>query len=91
MNDGIMKQAPQGLSGARLGPKPWDECTDAEKIERLKEQMQGWIRACADLRDRLDALEGHEHNAKGEIVVNLRDHRHRSAMGVAQAAWNPFA
>lgn len=84
----LMRQA--SLGGLRLGPKPWAECTDAEKIERLKEQMLGWIRVCDQLRSQLDALEGHEHNAKGEIVVSLREQRLRAAQGQC-SSWNPFS
>lgn len=88
MNDGLMKQ--QAMGGQWLGPKPWAECTDAEKIERLKDQVTAWIRVCDQLRSHIDTLENHQHDSKGEIVVSLREQRLRAGQGVA-SAWNPFA
>lgn len=87
-DDELMRQA--SLGGLRLGPKPWGECTDAEKIERLKDQLTAWIRVCDQLRSHIDTLEGHQHGANGEILVGLREQRLRAAQG-ACASWNPFA
>ena len=62
-----------------LGPKPWKDCTDAEKIERLRDELDGWRRACAQLRDRVDLLEAHQHSADGKLMVDLKqaDQIHR--------------
>lgn len=87
-DDELMRQA--SIGGLRLGPKPWSECTDAEKIERLKEQLTGWIRVCDTLRSQVETLERHQHDANGELVVKLREERLRGMQGVAQS-WNPFA
>jgi hypothetical protein len=69
----------------RLGPAPWAECTDAEKIDRLKLELDGWRRACAELRGRVDLLESHQHAPDGKVMIDLqqadRVHRMNSCVG----------
>lgn len=63
------QNASGGLS--YLGLKPWDLCTDTEKIERLRSELDGWRRVCAELRERLQLIETHVHGPDGKLLVSL--------------------
>lgn len=68
-----------------LGPKPWGECSDAEKIERLRQEVEDWRRECGALRDRLDLLDAHQHAPNGVLLIDLvaayRWHRMQTGVG----------
>ena len=57
------------ITGNRIGPKPWDECTQAEQIERLKEEARGWRTLYNGMQSRLSALERHQHAPGGGLVI----------------------
>jgi hypothetical protein len=67
-----------------IGPKPWDKCSDAEKIERLRQEVEDWRRVYAELRDRLDLLDTHQHGPNGVLVVDMQQayRWHRALSGV---------
>ena len=77
-------------SSTWVGLKPWAEITADEKIERLRQEMDGWRRECARLRDRLNLLENHRHGINNEIVVELKQVDRLSAQG-ACASFNTLA
>jgi hypothetical protein len=83
-SEGEMNQEPEKLA-KYLGPKPWQDCTDAEKIERLRDELDGWRRECARLRSRLTLMEQHQHGATGAVLVDLQqaDHAARQEYGCA--------
>lgn len=51
----------------------WDECGIEEKVERLRREVQNLRWGLNDMRRRTAHFEQHEHNAKGEVVVPLRE------------------
>jgi len=71
-----------------LGPKPWAECTDSEKIDRLRNELDGWRRVCAELRERLQLFETHRHGDDGKLLVSLEQADRQMRMGQAVQAYN---
>lgn len=68
------------------GPKAWDECSTEQKLERLRQEVEGWRRQCAYLRDRVMALESHRHGADGAIMITLEQaDRIHQGMNVASS------
>ncbi len=67
-----------------LGPKPWKDCTDSEKIERLRSELDGWRRVCAELRERLQLFETHTHGTDGKLLVSLEQADRQMRMGQGQ-------
>lgn len=59
------------ITGTWNGPKKWDDCTDAEKLDRLRDEARKWQNICSQLLNRLATLEGHQHGANGEIMIQL--------------------
>lgn len=54
--------------------KNFDVCTDAEKILKLKweiQELSHMAYSIASLNDKVDALNKHGHNEKGEITIPL--------------------
>lgn len=74
-----------------LGPKPWTQCGDAEKIERLKVELDGWRRACAELRGRIDLLESHQHAADGKVMIDLQQADRVHRMNACASSFNTLA
>jgi|SRR5882762_4041734 len=72
------------MTGTWNGPKKWENCTDAEKIERLRDEARKWQRICGQLLDRIATLEGHQHGANGEIMIQLHA-ANRAQMQAGQA------
>jgi hypothetical protein len=68
------------------------DLSDADKIERLRRDLSGWIQASARLRDEVEQLktrfQAHEHGGDGKATIpaNLRE-RSDGACG----AWNKLA
>jgi hypothetical protein len=70
-------------STARLGPVPWADCSDADKLERLRNELDGWRRECARLRDRIQLLETHRHGEGGALLVSLEQADRQMSMNQA--------
>ena len=86
-----MKEAIGGLatsSTAYLGPKPWAEISDSEKIERLRNELEGWRRVCAELRERLQLFETHTHGDNGKLLVSLEQADRQRSMNQCSSAFN---
>ena len=74
-----MNQPTQGVSGAvgiGLGAiqKKWEEQTDAEKIETLRNELRDYrylITRIARLEESMHRMRQHEHGSKGEILVPI--------------------
>lgn len=71
----------QNAAGTHLGPKPWKDCTDSEKIERLRNELDGWRRVCNGLRERLQLFESHSHGTDGKLLVSLEQAYRQMRMG----------
>lgn len=55
--------------------KNWPELTDAEKIERMRDQVR-LLKRIVDAHDRgVSALTNHSHGPTGELLVPLNSHR----------------
>ncbi len=64
----------QGMNRA-MRDKNWDELTDAEKIERLREQVKRLARI-VDAHDRgIYTMQEHSHSLTGEILVPMNSRR----------------
>jgi len=83
-----MNDMPGGASTHYFGPKPWKDCTDSEKIERLRDELDGWRRACAHLRGRVDILEAHQHAPDGKLLIDLQQSERIHQMNTACASIN---
>lgn len=68
-----------------LGPKPWAECSADEKIERLRNEIDGWRRVCADLRERLQLFGTHTHGTDGKLLVSLEQADRQRSMNQASS------
>lgn len=56
-----------------LGPKPWAEVSVEEKLERLRQEMDGWRREVARLRGLVTLLQRHDHTGDGKVRVDLQE------------------
>ena len=54
--------------------KKWDELTDGEKIERMRDEVKRLMHSLGYLRATVDKLEHHEH-LNGTMVIPMRDQR----------------
>lgn len=79
-----------GQKGVRLGLKPWAECSADEKIERLREEITGWRRVCAELRERMQLFETHSHGTDGKLLVSLEQADRQARMNQC-ASYNNLA
>jgi hypothetical protein len=70
-NQQLAGNAGSTITSVWNGPKKWEECSDAEKIERLREECRKWQKISAALLDRVCTLEGHQHAGNGEILIQL--------------------
>jgi len=67
------------------------DLSDADKIERLRRELSGWIQACARLRGEVERLQtrfhNHGHGADGKptIPVDLREYNG------GEGTWNKLA
>ena len=77
--------------GLRLGPAPWAECSADEKIERLRQEIDGWRRVCAELRERLQLFETHSHGVDGKLLVSLEQADRQARMNQCASAYNNLA
>jgi hypothetical protein len=77
-----MEAAAQG--GAQLGmndarrEKNWDELTDSEKVERMRDVVKRQGRHINRLDHIITALQRHQHSVTGDVLVHHLDNR---AMG----------
>ena len=55
-----------------LGPRKFEDCSEKEKIERLRQEIKGWRRLYSELSGRLALLETHHHSAQGVLLVDLK-------------------
>lgn len=70
-NLGLVGGAQSVGSTTLSGPKTWEQCSVDEKLERLRQEIDGWRRQCARLRESLSLFEGHQHGADGTILVSM--------------------
>ncbi len=77
-----------GTSTGYLGPKPWKDCTDSEKIERLRTELDGWRRVCAELRERMQLFETHTHGTDGKLLVSLEQADRQMRMNQCASSYN---
>ena len=61
-----------------LRNKGWDELTQDEKIERIRDNVKdnssNAYRQLINLQDKISQLENHSHKENGDIVVPLKQH-----------------
>lgn len=67
MNDATAKHAQP------MREKYWEECTDAEKIERLRWQLILALRENSMMAEVLHQMRLHRHGEDGSLLVPLRD------------------
>lgn len=73
------------VAGSLLGPRvkedrrPWDQLPIEAKIERIRYTLRVHMRAAVNrgnsLRERVEALEHHEHSKRGAVVVDIHSRR----------------
>lgn len=67
--DGAQEQCGQLNKAMRL--KTFDEMDDVQKIAYLHNEVKGLIQQNRWLQQRVSSLEGHQHGARGEVLVLL--------------------
>jgi hypothetical protein len=60
--------------------KYWDELTDAERIQRLGQELLSAWRVIQDLQVAMHAMQRHEHGSAGKLVVPI-DHNPLEPIG----------
>ena len=56
--------------------KKWDECSDTEKIEKLREEirdLRNLTRIIGDMQHRISSLESHHHSPDGKPAISIID------------------
>lgn len=75
---------------AYVAPKGWEEITDAEKIERLREVIKSSQRTISDLSITIHALtnsfEKHRHDLQSGAIVMPYDRYSRGGSGMVCAS-----
>lgn len=86
-NQPKMNASTPDLSLTQILNKKWDECTDAERIVKLREearQMQYMVNRVVALEAQVRALELHSH-ADGKVVVPVSNNQ-GSGLGMVGAS-----
>lgn len=86
--DEAKAQAAQQMGGLRLGPKPFGECSEAEQIARLVEEVKGWRNLFTRMQSQLSALEAHAHGPNGQLMIPLHNAQVMGGMVGAASAWD---
>lgn len=87
-----MNNTAKGLvPSGHVPPKKWDDITDAEKIERMREiikSLQSWVgRTQSDVHHVRENFSKHSHTDKG-IVVPFNEYNNSNTSGVAASLGN---
>lgn len=79
--------------------KPWNECTEAQKLDRLRDSVREMRQSFRWVNDRfgrietmLNRLEYHQHGGDGTVLIRPRDaERGYGVVEAAQQAFDPLA
>lgn len=74
--------------GTAARMKTWDEMTDAEKMERLRDCLRSKDMAIRELREQVSMLLGHLHGPNGELLTRLYG---GLSSGVGYSGYDPLA
>ena len=83
----------QGLVGSLTEMKKWEESTDQEKIERLRNVLANnkyLVNRIVELEQKVHRLALHTHDASGETVIRM-ERVQNTGFGAASQSFNPLA
>ncbi len=93
-NANTTSQGASPIGGPLTPPKKWDEQTDTEKLETLRNQvrmMQYLNRSIADLQAEVFRLKTHEHGGDGKPVIPLHSANANGLGALAGVSYDPLA
>ena len=65
-----MQQSQQNIEKLASREKYWEECSDAEKIERLRQSLADAHTHLSRMRETISILQRHQHGSKGELLID---------------------
>lgn len=75
--------------GERMEPKKWDELTEAEKIEALRQELRALRRLAGVLVEKAMRQEHHRHGENGVLLVPMG--LHQDGGGMQRGGNDPLA
>lgn len=75
------------MAGDTVKPEPkWDECDQAEKIERLRREMLDFrytLNRIVELETKVSHLQKHSH-VEGQVVIGISSANNRSSLSASR-------